>query len=387
MPWRVSHVMNERMRFVVRLQEGERMTDLCREFGISRKTGYKFRQRYREFGPGGLFDESRRPLRPANETPEEIKRLILALKRERPTWGAKKLRSVLEQGHPGIRLPVLSTIQLLLAKNGLVKRQRRRRHRGLFFQKQWTESSAPNEVWSADFKGQFRMGNGAYCYPLTISDHYSRYLISCEGLDSTNVLAAKGVFESAFRQHGLPRVIRTNNGPPFATTGIAGLSRLSVWWMRLGIGIERIEPGHPEQNGRHERMHLTLKQHATRPPAGNLLQQQERFDDFVEEYNSVRPHEGLDMRRPADLYSRSRRDYPDSLPDPEYPLHDMVRGVSNVGKVHLIGRSKDFFIGAALGGQKLGLRETEEGRWLVTFMDMDLGYVDEKTRSFEPIAS
>ena len=277
MPWKVTEPMNERMRFVVRREAGERMTDLCAEFGISRKTGYKLWSRYQEFGPEGLYDVSRRPRRTPNQTPKDIQQLILALKQRRPSWGAKKLKVVLEQKHPGVKFPALSTINQLLARHGLVKRRKRRR-KATYYQGELRQTSAPNEVWGADFKGEFRLGNRRYCYPLTVTDHFSRYLLGCEGLENTKGQPAKAVFEMIFREFGLPDAIRTDNGAPFASTGLAGLTRLSAWWIRLGISLERIEPGHPEQNGRHERMHLTLKQETTRPAADNELQQQERFD-------------------------------------------------------------------------------------------------------------
>ena len=385
MPWKVNNIMNERMRFVVRLQEGERMSDLCREFGISRKTGYKFWKRYHKYGPSGVFDGSKRPLRSPNSTSEAVKTHILTLKRAYPTWGAKKIRATLSVRHPFLHLPALSTIQLLLKKHGLVKRQCQKRIRGAFFQKRWTETKAPNDVWSADFKGKFCLGNGRYCYPLTISDHFSRYLICCEGLENTCIRSARGVFEAAFRKYGLPKVIRTDNGPPFATTGIAGLSSLSAWWLRLGIRIERIEPGHTEQNGRHERMHLTLKQATTRPPGYNFLQQQERFDRFIDEYNNERPHEALNMKRPVDIYVPSSRAYSEQMPDITYPKHDIVKSVTSCGKVHLFGRKHNFQLSYALAGQNVGLREISPGKWLVTFMNLDLGYVDEKIRLLQPI--
>lgn len=385
MPWKVSYVMNERMKFVVRLEQGERMTDLCREFGISRKTGYKFWGRYREYGPLGLFNESRRPQRIARQTSEQISQLIIKGKKGHPTWGAKKIKAILERRHEGIVLPTVSTVHRILERNDLVKKMRKRSKVSNFLQKPYTKSYAPNDVWSADFKGQFRLGDGKYCFPLTISDHYSRYLVSCEGLEGTSWQAAQGVFELAFRQNGLPKVIRTDNGVPFASRGLAGLTRLSLWWFKLGIEIERIEPGHPEQNGRHERMHLTLKQETTRPAASNLLQQQERFDSFIDEYNRKRPHEALDMCFPSDVYITSSRPYPNKIPDLQYPLHDIVKTVSSGGQVYLYGKNKPFFIGSVFEGEKVGLRELDDGKWLVTFDDMDLGYADPKTGFFESI--
>ena len=214
---------------------------------------------------------------------------------------------------------------------------------------------------------------------------YSRYLLCCEGLETTRHFGVKTGFWRTFVEYGLPDKIRVDNGSPFASKGIGGYSKLSVWWLRLGVQVERIEPGHPEQNGRHERFHLTLKQEATRPSGSNLLQQQEKFDRFQEEYNTKRPHEALQMKRPAEIYRKSKKTFPEELPPLEYPLHDLVRKVSDHGMITSFGRSSAFHIGAAFSGENVGLRETEPGRWLVTFMDLDLGYVDQKTKDFESI--
>lgn len=383
MPWKDSSVMNERMRFIVRLEQGERMSDVCRAFGISRKTGYKFWNRYKEFGPNGLFDESRRPIVLARRTTEEIKKLIVDLKGEYPTWGARKLKVKLRERHPCLSFPVHSTIHKILYNSGLVKHRRSRYKSVPTFNGKLTVGKAPNDVWSADFKGQFQLGNRSYCYPLTISDYFSRYLISCEALDKAGGCGVRYVFEAAFRKYGLPEVIRTDNGTPFAARSLGGLTNLSVWWLRLGIKVERIEPGHPEQNGRHERMHLTLKHETTRPPGHDLLQQQERFDNFIEQYNTARPHEALGMKSPAHFYVPSTRLYRDVLPDLEYSLYDFTRKVSPSGKVHLYGKTKDFFLSKSLAGEKIGIREVEVGIWLISFMNINLGYVDEKTGIFE----
>lgn len=384
MPWKVSDPMNERMKFVVRHERGERMTDLCREFGISRKTGYKFLNRYRNFGVTGLFDETRSPFIKARKTPDSIECLIVDFKKLYPTWGPRKLKVVLEQKHIGIKIPAHSTINTILKRHNLVCK-RRRYKKPPRYNEALTMAQKPNDVWCADFKGQFKMGNDKYCHPLTISDEYSRYIISCEGLEEINNIGARGVFEIAFRRYGLPRVIRTDNGVPFASQGVGGLSKLSTWWIRLGIKVERIAPGHPEQNGRHERMHLTLKQHATRPAGYNLLQQQEKLDQFVEEYNMVRPHEALKMRSPSKLYTASDRKYPEKLPECDYSLYDFVRSVRRGGKVHLSGKNKRFYLGKTLAGEKVGIREVENGKWLVSLMNINLGHVDEKTCVFDPI--
>jgi hypothetical protein len=243
---------------------------------------------------------------------------------------------------------------------------------------------APNDLWCADFKGQFRLGCGAYCYPLTISDQVSRFLLACEGLEATEGDAAHEVFEQVFAEYGLPWAIRTDNGTPFVGRGLWGLSRLSVWWLRLGIWHERIQKGHPEQNGRHERMHRTLKAETTRPAAQRLLAQQEHFDAFRTTYNEQRPHEALGQMPPSSAYAPCSRPYPARLPDPEYPLHDDVRVVARSGHLPL-GRARTVFITAALAGHPVGLRELDDGRWLVTFMHLDLGEIDLATKTFEPL--
>lgn len=383
MPWKESHPVDERMKFVVRLEEGERMIDLCEEFGISRKTGYKVWNRFQKLGAIGLVDGSHEPHRVPHRLSSEVKELILGVRKKHPSWGPKKLRSSLEQRKQGLRLPATSTIGELLKREGLVKTRRRRRScsPSLMALK---PGESPNELWCMDFKGQFRLGNGRYCYPLTITDHFSRFLLCCEALENTQGSGAQAICEMVFRQYGVPLAIRTDNGAPFASTGLLGLSRLSVWWLRLGIRLERIEPGHPEQNGRHERMHLTLKQETTRPAAQNPLQQQERFDRFSEVFNGERPHEGINMMRPADLYQPSLRAYPERLPEVDYPLHDMTRVVRSCGHLSLFRRNQSCYLSTALAGQKVGLREIEEDRWLVSFLSLDLGIVDASTGRFEP---
>jgi len=291
MPWRTCKPMDERLKFVARLLEGEKMSALCREFGISRPTGYKIFNRYKNSGLQGLEDRSRRPYRHANKLPFQVERAILQIKREYDDWGAPKIREKLIKQYPMIQPPAKSTIHAVLDRHGLVKRRNRRGYRA-----QGTplsESHHSNGLWCTDYKGEFMLGNRQYCYPLTITDYRSRYLLACEGLASTKSGFAFDVFEQVFKEFGLPNAIRTDNGIPFASpNAFFGLSRLSVWWLRLGIQIERIKPGHPEQNGRHERMHLTLKKAATKPASFNFLQQQERFDDFIHVYNYERTHQG-----------------------------------------------------------------------------------------------
>ena len=374
MPWKACSVMDERLRFIARLLEGESMSDLCREAGISRKTGYKILNRYKAEGAVAITDRSRRPYRYANQLPLQLEAMIVGLKKDKPHWGARKLRELLLR-----RLSV--TIHAVLDRNSLVCHQGRPRQRA-----QGTPLSAgaaPNDLWCADFKGEFRLGNGNYCYPLTVTDHASRYLLLCEALNSVREDPAIVAFEHLFRERGMPAAIRSDNGVPFASpNALFGLSKLAVWWLRLGICIERIKPGHPQQNGRHERMHLTLKKETTRPPGLNALQQQARFDRFVQEFNTERPHEALDMQRPADRYAPSNRPY-NGLPELNYPLHDKQYMVTACGRVCML--RKKINISTVLAGQTVGLKEVEDGIWLVSFMHYDLGYIDLEQKTLQPI--
>ena len=382
MPWKASLVMDERLRFVARLLDGETMTDVCREFGVSRKTGYKIFDRYKEHGLTALSDRSRRPVRYANQLPQQVESLIVRLKADKPHWGARKIRELLVRRLDGdIRVPAKSTIHAVLDRHGLVKRGGGPRHRARGTP--LSEGATPNDLWCADFKGEFKLGNGRYCYPLTVTDHASRYLLLCEALDSTREKPATTAFERLFRERGLPLGIRSDNGVPFASpNALFNLSKLSVWWLRLGIGIERIKPGHPQQNGRHERMHLTLKKEATRPPGLNSLQQQGRFDVFLHEFNAERPHEALAMKCPAELYSASARTYA-GLPELSYPFHDRDVIVTSCGRLCL--HRKRINISTVLAGQKLGIKEVDEGIWLVSFMHYDLGLLRPGAGNLQPL--
>lgn len=353
------------------------MTDLCREFGISRKTGYKLKKRYGEVGAEGLFDQSRKPRRSPNRTPRDIADRIVAHRKRYPTWGPKKLRQSLMTQEPEIRWPAASTIGVLLKDAGLVDGRKRRRRASPTPPTGRVEAREPNELWAIDHKGDFQLKNGTRCYPLTVSDDFSRYFLGCEALASTGMEPAGAAMERVFAEYGLPQRIRSDNGTPFASTGLCGLTQLTVWFMRLGIELERIEPGHPEQNGRHERMHLTLQQDVLRPPADNLLQQQEAFDAYLPVYNKERPHEALGMKVPDAVYVRSERRLPKRLPELEYPLHDASKRVDTYGRIYFRGRLT--YIGAALVGQRLGLRQLDDLTWLVSFMEMDLGYLDRET--------
>jgi transposase InsO family protein len=374
--------MDERMRFVIRLQDGESMASLCRQFGISRKTGYKIVERYEQSGLEGLSDRTRRPFRYANQLPEPVEAAIVAAKKEKPHWGARKIRERLLRRLPhAVKVPACSTIHAVLDRHGLVTHAARSRPRA-----QGTplsEGLHPNDLWSADFKGEFQLGDKRYCYPLTVTDHASRYLLLCEALESTREELAFRAFERLFSERGLPRAIRTDNGVPFASPpGLFQLSKLSVWWLRLGISIERIKPGHPQQNGRHERMHLTLKKEATRPAGANFLQQQAKFDAFIEEFNGERPHEALAMQCPGELYTPSPRVY-SGIPEPHYPFHDRTVIVTNCGRLCLY--RKKINLSVTLAGQAVGIKEVDTGIWLVSFMHYDLGYIDLEEKTLQPL--
>ena len=374
--------MEERLRFVARLLDGEGMSEICHEFGISRKTGYKIFNRYKEHGLEALTDRSRRPVRYANQLPLQIEQLIVRTKREKPHWGARKIRELLVRRlDQDFRVPAKSTIHAVLHRHGLVRLPGRPRRRATGTS--LSAGQAPNQLWCVDFKGEFKLGNGQYCYPLTVTDHASRYLLMCEALASVREETAFTAFEQLFRERGLPEAIRSDNGVPFASpNALFNLSKLSVWWLRLGIAIERIKPGQPQQNGRHERMHLTLKRETTRPPGLNSLQQQARFDAFQQEFNNERPHEALAMKCPAEIYAASPRQY-DGLPELSYPLHDREVLVTACGRICM--HRKRINISHVLAGQKLGIKEVDDGIWLVSFLDYDLGFIDLEQRSLQPL--
>jgi transposase InsO family protein len=364
--------MEERLRFVARRLEGESMTALCREFGISRKTGHQLFARWKAHGLEAIADRSRNPGRVANRLPMPVEAAIVGLRREHPHWGARKLRALLGRRlGDGVPVPARSTIHAVLDRHGLVEHARARRPRAA-----GTPLSAPaaaNDLWCVDFKGEFRLGDGRLCYPLTVTDQVSRIILMIEALEGTAEAPVFTAFHRLFEERGLPGAIRSDNGTPFASRGLYGLSRLSVWWLRLGIGLERITPGKPQQNGRHERMHLTLKQETTRPAAGNSLAQQARFDAFAATFNAERPHEALDMKTPAEVHTASPRPFT-GLPELAYPFHDRDLVVARNGTIRLHGRP--VIISTVFEGQRLGLREVDTDVWLVSFMHYDLGYID-----------
>ena len=382
MPWKACSAMEERLRFVARLLDGEGMSDLCREFGISRKTGYKIYNRYKDEGLEALTDRSRRPVRYANQLPEPIERMIVRLKKDKPHWGARKIGELLVKRLAGdVRIPAKSTVHAVLDRHGLVARARKRRSRAE--RTPLSQALIPNDLWCADFKGEFKLGNGRYCYPLTVTDQASRKLLLLEALDSTKEAPVLEAFHRLFQDNGLPTAMRSDNGLPFASpNGLYNLSRLSVFWLRLGIAIERIKPGHPQENGRHERMHLTLKKEATRPACQNSLAQQARFDVFLNEFNTERPHEALAMKTPAEFYTPSSRPY-HGLPEIDYPLHDKDVLVTACGRICM--HRKKINISTVMAGQRLGIKEVDEGIWLVSFMHYDLGYIDLEQKTLQTI--
>ena len=381
MPWRETLLMDQRVQFIADYQRDVfDVADLARRFGISRKTAYKWIDRYADGGPAGLVDRSRRPTHAPQATPAHIVAALLDVRRHHPTWGAKKLLKVVATRQPTWTLPARSTVCDLLDRAGLITAPRRQpvpAHPG----RSLIPMTASNGTWTADFKGQFKTRNGVYCYPLTIVDGYSRYLLACQGLLSTAIAGARPIFLRLFQEYGLPGIIRTDNGVPFATTALGRLSTLSVWWIRLGILPELIAPASPQQNGRHERMHRTLKAEATRPPSGTLRAQQVRFNRFRQEYNHHRPHEALDQETPAEHYRPSPRELPRRLPPLEYPGHFEVRLVSRNSGIRW--KKRWVCVTHTLAGEYVGLEEVGDGLWDVYFGPLKLGRMDERRQQIE----
>ena len=376
MSWKVSDAVEQRLELVKEiLQDEESMAELCRRYGVSRTIGYKWLHRYCEEGLAGLQERSRAPHQHPNQVTDEVEERVLELREAHPRWGPNKLRAKLQAQEPGRHWPAQSTLATLLKRHGLTQ-QRRKRRRAVPSKQPLAHAEGPNSVWCADYKGWFLCGDGTRCYPLTISDGYSRYLLRCQALRQTETRSARRVFTAAFRDYGLPAVIRTDNGAPFATVGPSGLSRLSVWWIRLGIRPERIEPGKPQQNGRHERMHRTLKAETACPPHRSRRAQQAAFDRFLREYNEQRPHEALGLVVRAEFYQPSPRSYPEPLVELEYPARCETRLVDQKGSFRW--EYARVFVGHALAGQRVGLEVVGEGRWRVWFSFCPLGEFDER---------
>jgi putative transposase len=384
MPWRETSPMEQRLEFI-REYETElfTMTELATQYGISRKTGYKWLERYDADGVDGLRDQSRRPYHSPQATDPELIEALLAHRRRHPRWGAKKLLVVASRRQTAAAWPSRSTVCARLKANGLVAPSRRHTRAPQVRMAPWAPITAANEVWTTDFKGEFRTGDGVYCYPLTLRDGFSRFTLRCDGLLSRTVAATQQRFARAFAVYGLPDRIRSDNGLPFASPGLAGLSSLSVWWMRLGIIPERIAPGHPEQNGSHEQFHRVLKAETARPPAPNCVAQQQRFRRFVREYNEERPHEALGNQTPATRYAPSRRPLPRRLPPLDYPGHMEPRRVSSGGTISWDGTP--LFVATALAGEYVAFEEIDDGIWTLHFGTVALARYDERHRTLHPI--
>ncbi len=373
MPWKETNGMNERLKFIASyLEAGEPFSCLCERFGVSRKTGYKWVGRYESDGIASLEERSRAPLSHPHAVAGHVVDKILRVRKKHPRWGPRKLLVVLQRHYPQLALPAASTVGEVLRKNGLSQKRKRIRRSSPYGERLGNYDS-PNAVWCADFKGHFPV-SGERCHPLTVSDGCSRYIIACQALRRPLFEPTQEVFESVFRQFGLPDAIRTDNGAPFSTLAPGGLSRLAVWWIRLGIRPERIQPGRPEQNGRHERMHSTLKSETAKPPRASFRAQQRAFDKFLKEYNEIRPHEALGQEVPASRYRPSLRPYPRQLPQFDYPEHFYVAQIYPNGLLSF--KSTQWYISCCLGSERVGLEEVDDERWKVYFGTIALGILD-----------
>jgi len=382
MPWRETSPMDERLSLISDWKSGDySVTELSGIYNVSRKTVYKWTARYGERGLDGLKELSRAPHGHPNETSAEVVARLVDLKRRHMKWGPKKLLGYLRRHDTWVPWPSVNTAEKWLRRYGLVS-GRKSRKRVPPYSEPFVGCDAPNDVWSTDYKGQFRTGDGLWCYPLTISDNASRYVLDCRGLFRPEYVATRERFEWAFREFGLPRAIRSDNGTPFAGRGWTGLSRLSVWWIRLGIRPERIESGKPQQNGRHERMHRTLKEETAIPPASDMRSQQRRFDRFLREYNVERPHEALGQRPPSDVYARSSRRYPEKLRPFFYDEGFEVRRVKRSGEIKF--KSGLYYLSELLSGENVGLKETDEGKFDIMVGFYCIGVIDLKTGKTKP---
>jgi len=382
MPFEENCAMDQRIRFIGLALSGDRsMTELCEAFAISRKTGYKWLARYEECGAAGLEERSHAPKRPAHVTAPALAEEIVGLRLRHPTWGPRKIVGKLVDIRPDVAWPSPSTAGEILKRAGLVE-PRRLHRRAPPRLGELIQAARPNHLWAVDHKGWVRLGDGSRCEPLTITDRFSRYLISLSAGSSTREEEAKPVFARAFCEHGLPDAIRSDNGPPFASTGVTGLTALSVWWAKLGIAHERIDPGQPQQNGGHERFHRTLLE-AMRPPCANREAQARRFGDFLREYNEERPHEALGQKPPSRFWAPSPRPMPDRIPEPEYPKDATRRQVRQNGEIKW--RGKLVAISTALAGETVAIEETEQGEWQVRFYARTIGVIDAKTNQLRRI--
>jgi transposase InsO family protein len=376
MGWKETCAMEERVQFVHQWQEDEwNFAELCREFGVSRKTGYKWLKRYQKDGMDGLADQPRARHEHPNAVSVEVERAVLGARSAHPRWGPAKLRAWLQRRQPGVGWPAVSTMGEILRRAGVTV-PRKKRLRVPRSPDPLIAAHGPNQVWCADYKGYFHCEDGTRCDPLTITDRFSRYLMRCQAVDGLEEKYARLVFEAAFREYGLPQTIRTDNGSPFATVALAGLSELAVWWIQLGIRPERIAPGKPQQNGVHERMHRTLLEATAQPPERSRARQQRSFDRFRQEFNHERPHEALQMRTPAEVYQHSDRVYPDRLAPVEYGSDRLVRTVGSCGRIRWSGER--IFITKALGNEPIGLEGVADGLWRLWYSFHPIGWLDER---------
>lgn len=376
MSWRDICPMDEKVKFIASIKEGAlSFSAVCKFYGISRKTGYKWLSRYEEEGPKGLYDQKRARYTQSHQAPQSQVKAILKAKNKYKDWGPKKVKSYLEREYPNEIWPAASTVGDILKKNGLVEPRTKRRHVTPYTQP-FLLCTRPNDVWSADFKGQFKTNDKKYCYPFTVTDNYSRFIITCDGYLSPSLKNVQKSMIKAFKEYGLPKAIRTDNGTPFASTGAGGLSRLSIWWVKLNIYPERIDLGRPEQNGRHERMHRTLKKATALPAKKDLANQNKAFEVFVKDFNYIRPHEALENHTPFDIYEGSCRQFPSKLPEIQYSERKIVRKVRSNGQIKLNGNF--IFISELLYGEPLALEQVEDGYWDLQFGNLGIGIIDER---------
>lgn len=381
MPWKETSTMDAKVAFILDWNSQKyQMTELCARYGVSRKTAYKWVNRYLEHGPDGLWECSHAPQRAANRTPDEVEQAIVQCRLRHPSWGPKKLLWTLQKRQPQLELPSRTTVAEILKRNDLVLAKKRPRpvgHPG----RPSMAVNKPNDCWSVDFKGQFRTGDGVYCYPLTVTDNHSRYLLACQGLPGTLLEPTQAMLTKVFKEYGLPSRLRSDNGAPFAAYTLGRLSRLSVWLLKLGVMPELIEPGKPQQNGRHERMHRTLKDETLKPPAANARVQQRKFNVWRREFNEDRPHEAHDGLTPHDVHVTSSRRMPSKLLAPEYPDRFEVRYVSANGGMRWY--KKWVNVSSVLIGEYVGLEEVDDGQWDVYFANYRLGRLNERFMRIE----
>lgn len=379
MPWKAVSSMDQKNQFIKDvLKDDVAFANLCRAYEISRKTGYKWLSRYEEAGKQGLLDLSRAPKNSPQRVSKEIRKLLTDSRKLHPCWGPIKIISWLKQKNPKLLLPCASTVGEIFKSEGLIEESQVRIKHPRTAPPALTATS-PNSIWSTDFKGELRMQNKKLCYPLTVADQKSRFILCCQGYENINYQSVMKAFERIFLEHGLPEIILSDNGTPFSSS--SGLSKLSVWWIKLGIRPVRIQPGKPQQNGKHERMHRTLKQETARPPGKNMQEQQSRFDHFVREYNYEHPHEALGNKTPAKLYRSSELPMPKKLSEINYPGHYELRKVGENGEIKWFGEKT--FISKALGNETVGLEEIDDGLHLVHFGPMQLGFINQRTKYFE----